>query len=67
MTTEKNNKILTIFAIAIAVLFAGLTIAGYWWLYPLLWLLPLLTFFQLFLRLRNIAEHAMVDFFSSIY
>ena len=43
-----------------AVLFAGLTIAGYWWLYPLLWLLPLLTFFQLFLRLRNIAEHAMV-------
>lgn len=42
------------------VLFAALAIAGYWWLYPLLWLLPLLTFFQLFLRLRNIAEHAMV-------
>lgn len=43
-----------------AILFAGLALAGYWWLYPLLWLLPLLTFFQLFLRLRNIAEHAMV-------
>ncbi len=43
-----------------AVLFAVLALAGYWWLYPLLWLLPLLTFFQLFLRLRNIAEHAMV-------
>ena len=43
-----------------AVLFAGLALAGYWWLYPLLWLVPLLTFFQLFLRLRNIAEHAMV-------
>lgn len=42
------------------VLFTGLALAGYWWLYPLLWLLPLLTFFQLFLRLRNIAEHAMV-------
>lgn len=42
------------------ILFAALAIAGYWWLYPLLWLLPLLTFFQLFLRLRNIAEHAMV-------
>jgi len=37
-----------------------LAMAGYWWLYPLLWVLPLLTFFQLFLRLRNIAEHAQV-------
>ena len=42
------------------VLFAVLAAIGYWWLYPLLWLLPLLTFFQVFLRLRNIAEHAMV-------
>lgn len=42
------------------VLFALLAAAGYWWLYPVLWLVPLLTFFQLFLRLRNIAEHAMV-------
>ena len=43
-----------------AILFAGLAVAGYWWLYPLLWLLLLLAFFQLFLQLRNIAEHAMV-------
>ena len=43
-----------------AVLLAGLALAGYWWLYPLLWIVPLLTFYQLFLRLRNIAEHAMV-------
>lgn len=42
------------------VLFGGLALVGYWWLYPVLWLLPLLTFFQVFLRLRNIAEHAMV-------
>jgi fatty acid desaturase len=42
------------------VLFAFLAAIGFWWLYPLLWLIPLLTFFQLFLRLRNIAEHAMV-------
>ncbi|MBU2531595.1 MAG: fatty acid desaturase, partial [Alphaproteobacteria bacterium] len=41
-----------------AVLFTVLAVAGYWWLYPLLWLVPLLTFFQVFLRLRNIAEHA---------
>lgn len=46
--------------IANAVLFAVLALAGYWWLYPTLWLLPLLTTFQLFLRLRNIAEHAVV-------
>jgi fatty acid desaturase len=46
--------------VANAVLFVILAIAGYWWLYPLLWLLPLMTFFQVFLRLRNIAEHAMV-------
>ena len=46
--------------VANACLFAILVFAGYWWLYPLLWVLPLLTFFQLFLRLRNIAEHAMV-------
>ena len=43
-----------------ALLFAILAVAGYWWLYPLLWLLPLLTVYQLVLRLRNIAEHAMV-------
>jgi len=43
-----------------AILFGLLAVAGYWWLYPLLWLVPLLTFFQLFLRLRNIAEHAVV-------
>jgi len=41
-------------------LFAGLAALGHWHLYPLLWLLPLMTTFQLFLRLRNIAEHAIV-------
>lgn len=43
-----------------AVLFGGLALAGYWYLYPLLWLLPLLTWYQMVLRVRNIAEHAMV-------
>lgn len=47
-------------ALANAILFAALSLAGYWWLYPLLWLLPLLTVFQLVLRIRNIAEHAVV-------
>jgi fatty acid desaturase len=42
------------------VLFAGLASLGYWWLYPLLWLLPMLTWYQLVSRIRNIAEHAVV-------
>lgn len=43
-----------------SVLFAGLALAGHWYLYPVLWLLPLLTVYQMVLRIRNIAEHAMV-------
>ena len=42
------------------ILLAGLTIAGYWWAYFVLWLLPLATWNQLVTRLRNIAEHAVV-------
>jgi fatty acid desaturase len=42
-----------------AVLFSAMTLAGYWWLYPVLWLLPLATVFMAVLRLRNIAEHAL--------
>lgn len=34
--------------------------AGYWWLYPALWLLPLATWYQFISRIRNIAEHAVV-------
>jgi fatty acid desaturase len=48
------------FFITNAVLLAGVTLAGYWWLYPLLWLLPLATWYQLVSRIRNIAEHAVV-------
>ena len=42
-------------------LMAGLAYAlGHGWLYLTLWLLPLLTWQQLVLRVRNIAEHAVV-------
>jgi len=41
------------------ILFLACYLAGYWWVYFALWLLPLLTGFQLVLRIRNIAEHAM--------
>lgn len=48
------------FALSNAILLGLLSLAGYWWLYPLLWLLPLLTTYQFVLRIRNIAEHAMI-------
>lgn len=43
-----------------ALLLAGLTAAGVWWAYPLLWILPLLTWMMVITRVRNIAEHAVV-------
>src|SRR5690606_30163338 len=43
-------------AITNLVLLVILTAAGYWWLYPALWLLPMLTWYQLVSRIRNIAE-----------
>lgn len=44
-----------------AVIAGLLAVLGHWWLYPLLWLVPLLTWYQLVSRIRNIAEHAMVE------
>ena len=43
-----------------ALLWAGLALAGIWWAYPLLWLVPLLTWMMVITRIRNIAEHAVV-------
>jgi fatty acid desaturase len=43
-----------------ALLWAGLAAAGIWWAYPLLWLVPLLTWMMVITRVRNIAEHAVV-------
>jgi fatty acid desaturase len=43
-----------------AALFAGLALAGVWWAYPLLWLLPLMTWMMVITRIRNMAEHAVV-------
>ena len=45
--------------LANAVLLALLTLAGVWWAYPLLWLVPLLTWMMVITRIRNIAEHAV--------
>ncbi|MEQ1890687.1 MAG: fatty acid desaturase family protein [Alphaproteobacteria bacterium] len=46
--------------IANLTLLGALSIIGYWYLYPLLWVLPLMTYYQMITRIRNIAEHAMV-------
>lgn len=43
-----------------AAMFAALAAAGMWWAYPLLWLVPLLTWMMVITRIRNIAEHAVV-------
>jgi fatty acid desaturase len=42
------------------ILFTLAALAGVWWAYPLLWVVPLLTWFQVVTRIRNIAEHAVV-------
>jgi fatty acid desaturase len=39
---------------------AGLAWVGVWWAYPLLWLLPLVTWMMVITRIRNISEHAVV-------
>jgi len=44
-----------------ALFWAGLSLAGIWWAYPLLWLVPLLTWMMVITRIRNIAEHAVVS------
>ena len=36
------------------------SLAGYAWVYVMLWLVPMATWFPLVTRLRNIAEHALV-------
>lgn len=42
-----------------ALFLAALTLAGVWWAYFVLWLLPMATWFPMITRLRNIAEHAV--------
>ena len=44
-----------------ALLWLGLALAGVWWAYPLLWIVPLLTWMMVVTRVRNIAEHAVVS------
>ncbi|WP_394778467.1 fatty acid desaturase family protein [Undibacterium sp.] len=36
------------------------SLAGYWWVWGTMWLLPMMTWLPLVSRIRNIAEHALV-------
>lgn len=49
-------------ALANAVIFALFWAMGAWWYWLAFWALPLLTWFQMVLRIRNIAEHGAVEF-----
>lgn len=48
-------------------LFALLALAGKWYYFFILWVLPFMTWQQLILRIRNIAEHVMVPAKDDIY
>ncbi|MBV2359194.1 fatty acid desaturase family protein [Thalassococcus sp. CAU 1522] len=48
--------------VANAVILALFWAIGAWWFWLAFWVLPLLTWFQLVLRVRNIAEHGAVAF-----
>lgn len=48
-------------ALANTVIFAVMWAVGAWWWWFAFWALPLLTWFQLVLRIRNIAEHGAVE------
>ena len=41
-------------------IFISMSIVGSWWYYFAFWIVPALTIFQFFYRIRNIAEHAVV-------
>jgi fatty acid desaturase len=48
------------FLIVNGVLIAITVALGVWWAWPVLWLLPMATWYPLITRLRNIAEHACI-------
>ncbi len=49
------------FLIGNALGLAVFAVAGYWWVWVVLWLVPMATWLQLVSRVRNIAEHALID------
>lgn len=58
--SEVVNASAAHFLLTNAILLGVLTLAGYWWTYFALWVVPMATWLPLVTRLRNIAEHACV-------
>jgi fatty acid desaturase len=57
---RKQWGMLAGWALTNALILAACIAVGRWWLYPALWLVPLLSWYQAITRIRNIAEHAVV-------
>ncbi len=57
VVNASTGHFLLVNATLLAICIAG----GVWWAYPALWLVPLATWFQFITRIRNIAEHAVVN------
>ena len=58
---EVVNASTTHFLIVNAILLTICVVSGYWWAYPALWIAPMASWLPLITRLRNIAEHAVVN------
>lgn len=56
-----TGRSIAAFLLVNAALLLALTLAGVWWAWFVLWLLPMATWFPMVTRLRNIAEHACVE------
>lgn len=56
-----TGRSVTPFLLVNTALMAAAILAGVWWAYFALWLLPMATWFPMVTRLRNIAEHACVE------
>jgi fatty acid desaturase len=54
----KKQKVFLVLNLSGFALFAA---AGLWWAWLLMWLLPMATWLPLVTRLRNIAEHALIE------
>jgi len=56
LEARKQRVFLTLNLLGLALF----TVAGLWWAWVLIWLLPMATWLPLISRLRNIAEHALI-------
>lgn len=56
-----TGKTVAPFLLVNLALLAVCALAGVWWAYFALWLLPMATWFPMVTRIRNIAEHACVE------